>query len=635
MNLTSFRAIHAAFACILLASAACVAGCGGSKDGGGSTTPAPSATITDSTSSMNAGAAQTVTATVTNPNPAVTCGFNASTGSFGSATLSGNTCTAVYTAPTTITSVTTATLTFTGGGATAAASVTVNPVAQSISLQSTLNVGINGTLALTASSVTASASCSPSAVTLTVSTMDSVKTTTGGQLASWTADSTNATFGMIHGGNTFSQNSQNTYTVTAKCGTATSNTATLTVTDPKATLVSISPTTVKSTSSYTQNWYTNDNSYMTGNWNSLSNQWYGTEAGMASYSCADPRWSSGWGVGDSTAWVGPNQVQGQYARNGSPTGSYSAGVHNPPTANGTGGGMTCIDGALIVTANTSTVIGENILVTVDLGTKTKAGTLSVITNGVTKSYPLGLGAGEPVAMESVVYVPNMYSHTISALNTDSSQISLIPNGATIAPFVMTTDGKSLYFAAEVGVVSPQVGIYRLEQDNSATLLAIADGFSGFAAKDGKLLWTATREGSGSADLNVLDTATGVQHSVPLSSNADSVAVLSDGSTVVWQTREKHVSLMDTANFREVGTASFAKGILNYHDNAFALADGTVNSLAASGSKLTWSSLGALGVEDIYNGFAITRANGAASLVVAHKATTGPVAHTVTIGQSDR
>jgi len=627
MNLTSFRAIRAAFACILLASVACVAGCGGSKDGGGSTAPAPSATITDSTSSMNAGATQTVTATVTNPSGTIVCGFNATSGSFGSATLSGNTCTATYTAPATIASVTTATLTFTGGGATATASVTVNPVAQSISLPSTLNVGINGTLALTASSVTASASCPPSAVTLTVATTDSVKTTTGGLLASWTADSTNATFGTISGGNTFSQNSYNTYTVTAKCGAVTSNTAILTVTDPKATLTSISPTTVKSTSSYTQNWYTNDNSYMTGNWNSLSNQWYGTEAGVTDL-CSHINASS-WSVGASTAWISPDQVQGQYARNGSPTGSYAAAVNNPATASGTGGGWTCIDGALTVTANTSVVVGENTLAIVDLGTKTKAGTLNVITNGVTKSYPLGLGAGEPVAMGSVVYVPNMYGHTISVLDTDSNQMASIATGADIAPVVMATDGKNLYIAAELSGDAARDGIFRLETDNSLTKLASADGFTGLAAQGGRVFWTVTTE------LNILDTATGAQHSVPLSSNADSVAVLTEGSVVVWQTGEKNVSLVDTATLREAGTTSFAKGILNYHDNAFALADGTVDSLAASGSKLTWNPLGTFAVEDIYNGFAITHAKGAASLVVAYKTATGLVAHSVAIGQSDR
>ncbi len=288
MHLTSFRAIRAAFTGIVLASAVCVVGCSGSNNGGGSPAPTPSATIIDSTSSMTAGATQTVTATVTNPNTTVTCGFSASSGSFGTATLSGSTCSAIYTASATITVVTTATLSFTGGGATATpVTVTVNPVTPTLSWVNTnLTIANPGnatdpgaSLVVSSSVLSGAGACAASAggVTITVApTNGNTTVVAGNSLASFTADSTHATYGTLYAGNTFTQDKVNTYTVAAVCGSLTASAA-LTVTDPAPAVTSVSPAITKS--------FTPVNFVLTGTGFTAINatsgtQWLGTQAGV-------------------------------------------------------------------------------------------------------------------------------------------------------------------------------------------------------------------------------------------------------------------------------------------------------------------------------------------------------------------
>lgn len=597
-NTTFNRFILGVFA---LASAFCAAGltaCGGSPSPA-APPPNPTATISAS-SSMSAGASQTVTATVANANTAIICNFTATGGTFGTATLIGSTCSASFTAASS--GSTSATLNFTGGGATATpVTIIINPVVTALnwvpSSLSGIAPGANtesvALLVVNSSVLNGTGNCAASTgnVSISVATNSTDSSTVSGAfLASWIADSSHASFGTIWAGNSASTDKIYTYTVTATCPGVSPQTIQLTVTDPAPVLSSVTPAIVKT--GVAQDYTLNGSGYKMRNEPNSLTQEAGTVALSAS-TCPSPS-SINSTSGASTNFVLSTQVTLHTSNTGN-VGTYSMWTYNGPTNIGIGGGFSCLANAYQVTLTGMAVTGGGALAVVNQG----ANTISLTSNGTTTALTLpNSGAREPVTIGNSVYVPN--GNVISIVDTSSNQMSSITLAVT--PVWDATDGTSFYFTAVVPAGDGStVGIYRLNSDGSLTLLATTSGVTDLkATSSGVLLWVT------SAGLNTLDTATGAQHSVSLSQPADSIAVLSDGTVIVYRLGYPTATVVNLATYTEAGTTTFAKGILGFNDDAFSLTDGSIVKVAliAGTGTLSQTSLGTSNEGDLLRGFVL-------------------------------
>jgi len=475
-------------------------------------------------------------------------------------------------------------------------SATFNYVAQSVAwTNSSINVDLNGTLAITSSNLTASASCSPASVAFTVVPVSSdTAHATGSTFASYAADTTNATYGSILGGNALLEDNTNTFNATATCGALVSK-VTLTVNDVAPTLVSISPTTVKTSSTSTTFDLVGTGFSAQSSTQNLS-QWFGTTATLRNGACPTNHTDTGAG----TAWISSTHIE-QFASGNIGVGTWSYVVYNAPTAAGTGGGWNCLASAFTVTANAITGTG-NAMVIVDPGTNSSTaagasssttstatsttGTATVIKNGAvtatTTQLALGAGSGNPVAQGNLVFVPNQAAHTISQIDTGAATptVSTISTGAEYAPVIMAADANNVLVAANANGDPSQGAILTLK-NGYLTKLADAPYFDDLAIQAANAVWVSTPKGSTTAQVHMIALTGGPETVAQLTQHADSLKVMADGTLLAFHVGDATALVLDPFTLAERGSVSFAKGLYGFSGDYATLSDGSIGKVAVS------------------------------------------------------
>jgi hypothetical protein len=477
------------------------------------------------------------------------------------------------------------------------ATATFNYVAQSVAWTGAINVDLNGTLAITSSNLTASSSCPPASVAFTVVPVSTdTAHASGSTFASWAADTTNATYGNILGGNALLEDNTNTFTATATCGSSVSKT-TLTVNDVAPVLTSISPTTVKSSSTSTTFDLIGTGFSAQSSTQNLT-QWFGTLALGHSGGCPTTHNKPGGG----TAWISPTHIQ-QFLSGNVNTGTYSYVVYNAPTAAGTGGGWACLANAFTVTANAITGTG-NAMVIVDPGTSTGAspstagtaatGTATVVKNGAVTKLALAANSGNPVAQGNLVFVPNQAAHTISQIDTDAATptVSTIPTGAEYAPAIVAADANNVLVAATATATSdanstatangdPSQGAILTLRNGYLTKLADAPYFDDLAIQGQNVLWISTPKGSTTAQVHMIALTGGPEKVVQLTQHADSLKVMADGTLLAYHVGDTKALVLDPFTLLTRGSVSFTKGLYGFSGDYATLADGSIGKVAVS------------------------------------------------------
>jgi hypothetical protein len=483
--------------------------------------------------------------------------------------------------------------------------ITINiPVPQSVAWTGAINVDLNGTLAITSSNLTASASCPPASVTFTVVPVSSdTAHAAGATFASYSADTTNATYGSILGGNALLEDNTNSFNATATCGASVSK-VTLTVNDVAPTLASISPTTVKTSSTSTTFDLIGTGFSAQSSTQNLT-QWFGTTAQASIGSCPTTKPTSFGG----TAWVSSTHIEQFYSGNIG-VGTFHYVVYNAPTAGGTGGGWACLANAFTVTANLVTGTG-NAMVIVDPGTNSSTsagassavtGTATVVKNGAVTTtatqLALGTGSGNPVAQGNIVFVPNRADHTVSQIDTDALTVSTISTGAEYAPVIMAADANNVLVAATVVNATtaanangdPSQGAILALKNGYLTKLVDAPYFDDLAIQGQNVLWVGTPKGSTTAQVHKVALSGGPETVVQLKQSADSLKVLSDGTLLAYHTGDAAALVLDPFTLAERGSVSFAKGLYGFSSGS-----GSNGSNAGDYATLSDGSIGKVAV----------------------------------------
>lgn len=588
----------------VLFGAASVVGCGG---GSGSSAPPqqqPTAMPTFSPVAGTYSAAQNVTISDSTAGATIYYTTDGSVPTTGSKQ---------YSAPLAISSTTTVSAIAIASGytssATATATYTINVVPQAISLPAAMTVA-PGTkpLVLDSSIVTASSSCGPSAVSWSVVINDSNKATTGGTLAYWSADSSGKTWGNIYSGNTFSQNSVNTYTVTAVCGMASASSQ-LTVSDPAPSITALSCSPSESTSACvipatnTETFTITGNNFIGSNFTGL-NQWWGTEAHSTLGSCPQMMPSV---EPTATEWVSFTEIE----QGGSGTqgiGTWNFYVYNPPVSTGTGGGWNCLNNAYTVVANSSSSSSQGI-VTLEIGSKKSSGTLylrSTQTGQITwQTSTLGLGSTMAVVQGDFAYVPNRDSRTVALVNLKSKEIQTVSTGDA-RPYLAAVSPKdgSLYLALEsnggytLGKYSDAAGVVALTSSGPEISDLKTDS-------DGRVIYLVQRDST--TELHRLDPFSGREQVLDLQQRANQITVVDGGYLVYW-TGEHHLEFVDANTLQPGAEATLPLPIYTASTNYLSLSDGSLWSAQVSGSMLLTKQVGTLASAQRFSGF-VPIANG--------------------------
>ena len=502
----------------------------------------------------------------------------------------------------------------------ATSTLTIN-IPQSISLPPTLLIPMGNLLVLDTSVVTASASCDPSYVTATVTINDSDKSTTGGSLASWSADSSNNTYGTISSGNTFSQSGVNTYTIKLICGTATASSQ-LTVSDPAPTItaVSCSPSestsacVVKSTSSFTST-ITGTN-FIVGNYTTLA-QWPGTEAHSVLGKC--PATMLAGQLVFAASWYSLTEITQDTASNNATLGTWYYYVFNPPTGastyindpsdpGGTGGGWACLDDALTVVANSSSSATSGV-VTLESGSNTVPGTLSLRstkTGQVNWQTSLDLGSTMTAISGDIVYIPNKNARNLSVVNLSTHTVQTISTDG-LKPWIAAVSPKTgaLYLAAEsekgysIQQYSEKAGLSALTSNGHQITDLVADS-------DGRLVFLVQHNKA--TEIHRLDPSTGREEILDLNKPANTISLAPEGYFTYW-TGEHHLGFVDSNSFRQTAEETLPLPIYTAYGNDFSLSDGSIWETTVTDGQIHSSAVGQLSENERYSGFVSMKSKG--------------------------
>ena len=498
------------------------------------------------------------------------------------------------------------------------------PVAQSVSLPATLTTTLNSTIVLDSSVVSASSSCPPSAVSFTLKSTDSNTATYGSAvLAEYAADSSGTTFGSVTAGNAVPEDKTDTYNLVATCGSSTSASL-LTVTAAKPTVVSATPSTCPPTScSFTLN----GTNYSANNSNTSIEQWQGTvftgEPVNAPCPITEP---SGWG---GTGWLSPTKITAGYFSSGASLGNYAVTVINLPTSIGIDGGWSCTPDIYTVTATGSAVSSaHNLVVSYDADD----GTAQIIQNGnITSSFELGLRGYNIVLTDDAAYIPQPLERSIAKIDLSSRELSSISTG-DYTPIELATDATGHVYASVLTANNSKQGAILRVTGGAVDVIAKASGLGNVSltTSGSRLMWiTSSPDGKSTVVVHVLDNNGGSESSVSVSRQADHIAVLGNGNTVlVYEGGDITASVIDLDSLKETGFVTFAGKILAVSDGYFALFDGNIGSAAivpdgAGKPRLIWTRVAKRPLEDLVDGFVVTPAGkGYYTLNLNHRGTDG-------------
>jgi len=489
------------------------------------------------------------------------------------------------------------------------ATLTIN-IPQSVSLPKTMAVSMGITpLVLDASVVTASASCGPSAVTWSVVINDSNKSTTGGNFASWTADSSDTTWGSISSGNTFSTNSINTYTVTATCGSASASSQ-LTVSDPAPTITAVScspsesssacviPATGSTTLTLTGTNFIESNQTVI---STTDQEWWGTGAFEGIGACLKNLPN----LQVAASWVSFTELQQSDSRSDSSDGGLGIGdyyVYNPAVSAGTGGGWDCLNNALTVVANSSNASTAGI-VTLQPGTARTSGALSLRSRQsgqvIWQIDDLGFGSRMATVQGNLVYVPNKDEQTLSIVNLETRGVQNIsigdakPRIATVSP----KDGK-LYLAAET-----PFGYELQSYTNASGLVVLISGAGQItdlkSDSEGRLVYLV--QDAKQTELHRLDPSTGHEEILNLELPANQLSLTESGYLAYW-TGEHHLALVDPAGLQQIAYVAMPNPVYTASAQYVGLSDGTIWEASQSGGTLRTEKVGQLNPNERFSGF---------------------------------
>ena len=499
---------------------------------------------------------------------------------------------------------------------TTSATLTIN-IPMTISLPDALALPMGGTLTLDTSVVTASASCDPSSVTWNVDVNDSNKTTTGGSFASWTADSSNKTWGSISSGNTFSTNSVNTYTVTANCGTA-SATSQLTVSDPAPTITAVSCSPSESTSACVVPATSSFTSTLTGTNFIGSNQtvismtnqeWWGTGAHSTISTCPSTMPSV---QAAATDWVSFTELLQGTSGTDMGLGVWNYYVYNPPVSTGTGGGWDCLNNAYTVVANSSSS-SEAGIVTLEPGSKSRTGTLYMRSKEtgqiIWKTNALGLGSTMAATSGDLVYVSNRDAHTVSVINLQTKAIQTISTG-NAKPWIgaLSPRDGALY------LVTQNPGGYNLRRYTDAhglmTLTSEGPQITDLKSdSEGRLVFLAQH--AKETELHRLDPSNGREEIINLELPANQLSLTESGYLLYW-TGERHLALIDPLVFRQTAQTVVSNPIFTASAQYIGLSDGTIWEATATSDAIRTQRVGQLAPNEIHSGFVPATSNGQVS-----------------------
>lgn len=506
---------------------------------------------------------------------------------------------------------------------TEAGNYTDSPVATAtviISLPAPQTLSFSGPINMSWSSATmalpgliASSSCPPAAVTVTVATQDSTNAVVAGaQLAFWTADSTNTTYGTLHRGNTFSQNRYNVYNVVATCGAVSANT-TLTIQDPSPTISSLSPSIVKPNGSLGIDVY---GTGFIGGDNSAGTQygWQGTVAAISNGTCptTQPTLVGG------TAWYSDTHIaiggSGGYG-----PGSWNLSLINQPTFANIGGGWTCTNNAFGILSNRTLISGYGSYVA-GLQYQLGSGAMSIWKNASATVMPHTGTFFNSIALTSssaFVSYPFFNQVIIYDLNTVTSAGAgtTITLTGYVPDFLATDTNQNVYAAATLSSDSTKGQIFKITSAGSTPIVA-ANGYSAFAGTGTHLLWLSGASAS-STTLSNYDINAGTTQTISVGGLMDSFATLSNGLVLIYQATSSTATVFDPVASQVKGTVTFPSGLLMFSGDYVVLADGSIGltSIAVSSltPQLTYTSQSSQALSDLFSGFYIQNISGSKTL----------------------
>ncbi len=613
----SKRCVGATLTVLCLAIVGCSSSTSNNSGGGGGTSPIQQQTATPSFT-PNGGtftAAQSVSITDSTPGAVITY-----TTTVGSTTSSP----ATYSTPFTVSVTTTVTatalapstssITYTQSSA-ATATFTINvPVPQSLSFS---NNGISmpwSSATMPLPGLTGSSSCPPASTTVTVLTKDTTNAVVAGaQLASWSADSTNTTYGTINRGNAFSNNRFNTYTVTATCGTATAST-TLTISDPAPTIGSLNPMTCKGscTIDVTGSGYIGFN-----NPSGAQNGWDGTLYATSLGACPTTQPT----LTGSSTWFSDTHIQILASNTG--VGSWNLSLINQTTADNTGGGWVCQANAYVHTAMVSSTASAH---NVTASTNSTTGALVIQTNGgksTLGSFNLGRGADSPIVTADAVYAVSPANHSIAKFDLASNVLSYIQTPGYNPAMVVQTLLGGVYTLATVDGQNSLGALLRVD-GAYAISVASADGFTSIETSENRVLWTVPSKDKASSRVYAYNADTSKIEAInTLSRPADTLVALPGGGLLAYHVGDSQASYLDSESFAEDATVSFSAGLLLPNRGlvnlpsgelvaAVGMTDGTISSVGVVVNQPAYTTLTSKSTvladgikpDQLYSGFSI-------------------------------
>jgi hypothetical protein len=426
--------------------------------------------------------------------------------------------------------------------------------------------GPSGSLTVDGSVLTASSPCVGSTtVTVTSTSSDTSLVYGTGQFSYWQASTSGSPVGVIYAGSVLPKDKNPVFTLKATCGPS-SSTATLTEVIDAPTIDSVTPTTIKSTSSGNIIAHSNAGKYFSHN-NTNFSQFMGTSFGTNSTCNITP-------TGGAT-FDDVNDVGVGYGTNNNPLGPFSVIVSNDTDINGNGGGTACLLNGITVVANVIVGTGKAYVV-VD----PTAGTATVVKNGAATQFKVGSGAGSPVAQGDLVFVPNQVDRTVTEIDTDAMSSQTITTGAEYAPVLMAVGPGSVLVAATTNGDASQGAILAL---SSGYFSKVADApyFSDLAIQGQNMLWVGSPKGSTTSEVHWQSLSGGPETVVQLKQPADSLEVMSDSTLLAFHVGDVTALVLDPFTLQTRGSVSFAKGLYGFSGDYATLSDGSIGKVAVT------------------------------------------------------